>query len=183
VRVAVAYEPAQPLVLEDVPQPEVGPRHVLVRVGASGICHTDLTVINGLSSLPLPIVPGHEGRGVVEAVGGDVRRVRLGDRVLASVSPACGSCWWCLNEMSNHSVLGPTVSSTQRFRLRSGKTAAALCGCGTFAEAMVVDEASVVAVTTDLPDEQLALLGCGVTTGLGSSLITARVSRPDRVSP
>ncbi len=174
-KVAVAYEVGDPLVVEDLPTPAIGPHDVLVRLHASGICHTDLTVIRGLSNLPLPIVPGHEGCGTVEAVGRDVRRARVGDRVLASVSPACGSCWWCLNGLSNHCELGPEVLATQRFTLPDGRHATAVCGCGTFAEAMVVHEASVVAVDTDLADEQLALLGCGVTTGLGAALNTAGV--------
>lgn len=172
-KVAVAYKPGEPLVLEDLPVPEVGPRDVLVRVAASGICHTDLTSINR-AERDTPLVPGHEACGTVEAVGADVRRVRPGDRVLASVSPACGSCWWCVNEMSNHCERGAT-RMVPRFDVPDGRRAPALCGCGSFAEAMVVDEASVVAVETDLPDEQLALLGCGVTTGLGAALNTARV--------
>jgi S-(hydroxymethyl)glutathione dehydrogenase / alcohol dehydrogenase len=175
-RVAVAYEVGQPLVLEDLPVPAIGPRDVLVRVTASGICHTDLNVINGLSSLPLPIVPGHEGCGVIEEVGAEVRRVRVGDRVLASVTPACGSCWWCVNGMSNHCELNPTVKAALRFELTGGRQAAAVCGCGTFAEAMVVHEASLVPVQTDLADAELALLGCGVTTGLGAALNTAAVA-------
>lgn len=174
-KVAVAYEPNAALVLEDLPVPRVGPRDVLVRVAASGICHTDLNIIEG-KALPLPIVPGHEACGVVEEIGPDVRRVRVGDRVLASVSPACGTCWWCLNGMSNTCELGAVVRDTPRFELPDGRTAPAVCGCGTFAEAMVVDEASVVAVETDLIDEQLALLGCGVTTGVGAALNTAEVS-------
>src|SRR5215472_16931484 len=101
-KVAVAYQVGQLLVLEDLPVPAIGPRDVLVRVSASGICHSDLNVIAGRSALPLPIVPGHEGCGIVEEVGREVRRVRVGDRVLSSVSPACGNCWWCLNGMSNH---------------------------------------------------------------------------------
>jgi S-(hydroxymethyl)glutathione dehydrogenase / alcohol dehydrogenase len=175
-RVAVAYEGGKPLVLEDLEPPSIGPRDVLVRIAASGICHTDLNVIEGRSPLPLPIVPGHEACGVVEEVGREVRRARPGDRVLASVSPACGTCWWCINGMSNHCELGPTVRTTPRFRLPDGRHAAAVCGCGTFAEAMVVDEASVVHVETDLPDDELALLGCGVTTGLGAALNTAGVT-------
>ena len=174
-KVVVAYEVGQPLVLEELPVPDIGPRDVLVRVTASGICHTDLNVINGLSALPLPIVPGHEGCGVVEEVGSEVRRVRVGDRVLASVTPACGNCWWCLNGMSNHCELNPMVKAALRFELKTGQRAGAVCGCGTFAEAMVVHEASVVPVQTDLADEQLALLGCGVTTGLGAALNTAAV--------
>ena len=175
-KVVVAYEVGQPLVLEDLPVPDLGPQDVLVRVTASGICRTDLNVINGLSALPLPIVPGHEGCGVVEEVGAEVRRVRVGDRVLASVTPACGNCWWCLNGMSNHCELNPMVKAALRFELKTGQRAGAVCGCGTFAEAMVVHEASVVPVQTDLADEQLALLGCGVTTGLGAALNTAVVT-------
>ncbi|HKY14826.1 MAG TPA: Zn-dependent alcohol dehydrogenase [Microthrixaceae bacterium] len=174
-RAAVAYEVGQPLVIEDLPTPEIGPRDVLVRIAASGICHTDLHVIEGKSRIALPVVPGHEGCGTVEAVGDAVRRVEVGDRVLAAVSPACGSCWWCLNGMSNHCERR-AVTGAPRFDLPDGRRAAAVCGCGTFAEAMVVDEASVVTVHTDLPDEQLALLGCGVTTGLGAALITAGVT-------
>jgi S-(hydroxymethyl)glutathione dehydrogenase/alcohol dehydrogenase len=175
-RAAVAYAPGKALVVEDLPVPFIGPRDVLVRIAASGICHTDITVINGKSALNLPIVPGHEACGTVEEVGAGVRRVKVGDRVLASVSPACGSCWWCLNEMSNHCERGPVVQTAKRFQVGSGEMAGAVCGCGTFAEAMVVDEASLVPVDTSLPDEQLALLGCGVTTGVGAALNTARVT-------
>lgn len=175
-KVAVAYEPGAPLVLEELSEPSVGPRDVRVRVAASGICHTDLNVIDGHSALPLPIVPGHEACGSVEAVGPEVRRVKVGDRVLASVSPACGSCWWCINGMSNHCERGPLVQQTTRFELPDGRRAGAVCGCGSFAEVMVVDEATVVPVQTDLVDEQLALLGCGVTTGVGAALNIAGVT-------
>lgn len=82
-KAAVAYEPGKPLIVEDVRPLPVGPRDVRVRITASGICHTDLTVMEGLSALPLHIVPGHEGSGVVEEVGAEVRRTRIGDRVLA----------------------------------------------------------------------------------------------------
>ncbi|MFC4111877.1 Zn-dependent alcohol dehydrogenase [Nonomuraea zeae] len=172
-KVAVSYEPNKPLVLEDLPTPEIGPRDVLVRVAASGICHTDLTSINR-AERTTPLVPGHKACGTVEAVGPDVRRVKAGDRVLASVSPACGACWWCVNGMSNHCERG-AARMAPRFDLPDGRRAPALCGCGSFAEAMVVDEATVVAVRTDLPDEQLALLGCGVMTGVGAALNTAEV--------
>jgi S-(hydroxymethyl)glutathione dehydrogenase/alcohol dehydrogenase len=175
-KAAVAYEVGAPLVVEDLAVPALGPRDVLVRVSASGICHTDLNVIDGLSALPLPIVPGHEGCGVVEAVGPEVRRAKVGDRVLASVTPACGACWWCVNGMSNHCELNAPVKAALRYEVAGGAQAAALCGCGTFAEVMVVHEASVVPVETDLVDEHLALLGCGVTTGLGAALNTAAVT-------
>lgn len=175
-KVAIAYEAGRPPVVEDLPVPDVGPRDVLVRIAASGICHTDLNVLEGASALPLPIALGHEGCGTVEEVGAEVRRVGVGDRVLASVAPACGTCWQCVNGMSNQCELNPLVKAAPRFTLPDGRSAAAVCGCGSFAEAMVVHEASVVPVETDLPDEQLALLGCGVTTGLGAVLNTAAVA-------
>jgi S-(hydroxymethyl)glutathione dehydrogenase / alcohol dehydrogenase len=174
-KVAVAYEAGQPLVVEDLPVPTIGPRDVLVRISASGICHTDLHVIEGRSALPLPIVPGHEACGIALETGPEVRRVKPGDRVLASVAPACGECWWCVNGMSNHCELN-SAKNQPRFRLADGRSAGAVCGCGTFAEAMVVAEASLVAVQTSLGDEELALLGCGVTTGLAAALNTARVT-------
>lgn len=174
-KVAVAYEVGQPLVVEDLSAPSVGPNDVLVRVAASGICHTDLAAIDGRTPTTFPFVPGHEGCGVVEEIGRDVRRVRVGSRVLASVSPACGACWWCLNAMSNLCDIGNTVRTTPRWTVPDGRPTVSLCGCGTFAEAMVVNEASVVAVETQLADEELALLGCGVTTGLGAALNTAGV--------
>ncbi|ROO85910.1 S-(hydroxymethyl)glutathione dehydrogenase/alcohol dehydrogenase [Actinocorallia herbida] len=175
-KVAIAYEAGEPPVLEELPVPAVGPRDVLVRIAASGICHTDLNVLEGLSALPLPIALGHEGCGTVEEVGAEVRRVKPGDRVLASVAPACGTCWNCVNGISNQCELNPLVKAAERFTLPGGGRAAAVCGCGTFAEAMVVHEASVVPVRTDLADEELALLGCGVTTGLGAVLNTAAVT-------
>src|SRR4051812_32509038 len=181
-KVAMAYEAGAPLEIVDVPTPAVGPRDVLVRVSASGICRTDLSMIKGLTPLPLPMVPGHEACGVVEEVGAEVRRVRVGDRVLSSVTPACGACWWCVNGMSNHCELNAAVKAAPRYDLGDGRTAAAGCGCGSFGEAMVVHEASVVGVQTDLPDEQLALLGCGVTTGLGAVLNTAGVTAGSSVA-
>src|SRR5258708_20393665 len=175
-KVAVAYEAGQPLVVEDLPVPGSGQRGVRVRISASGICHTDVNVIEGRSALPLPIVPGHEACGIVEEVGAEVRRAKPGDRVLASVAPACGECWWCVNGMSNHCELNNGVKAAQRFRLADGRTAGAVCGVGAFAEAMVVHEASLVPVRTSLADEELALIGCGVTTGRGAALNTAGVA-------
>jgi S-(hydroxymethyl)glutathione dehydrogenase/alcohol dehydrogenase len=175
VKVAIAYDVGQPLVVEDHPVPDIGPRDVAVRIAASGICHTDLVVLAGGSPTPMPVVAGHEACGTVEAVGPEVRRVRVGDRVLASVSPACGSCWWCLRGMTNMCERGPLLRNQPRFHTSDGRPVFPVAGCGSFAEAMVVDEASVVPVQTDLPDEQLALLGCGVTTGLAAALVTGDV--------
>lgn len=174
-KVAVAYEAGRPLVLEDLATPAIGPRDLLVRITASGVCHTDLTIINGLDGSS-PIVPGHEACGIVEAVGAEVSRVKTGDRVLAFVLPACGACWWCVNGMTHRCARHDDVEAAPRFTLPTGQTATAMAGCGGFAEAMVVDEVSVIAVETTLPDAQLALLGCGVTSGVSAALNTAEVT-------
>jgi S-(hydroxymethyl)glutathione dehydrogenase / alcohol dehydrogenase len=99
----------------------------------------------------------------------------VGDRVIASFIAACGSCFWCLNDQSNLCASSPDVGAKPRIRRPDGSTAMTMTGLGTFAEAMTVDQMSVVKVETDLPDEQLALIGCGVTTGVGAPLDTARV--------
>ena len=149
-RVAVAYETGQPLVLEDLPVPAIGPRDVLVRVTASGICHTDLNVINGLSALPLPIVPGHEGCGIVEETGPEVRRVRPGDRGPRLGHPRLRHLLVVRQRHVQPLRAEPGGEGRAPVRARHGQRAAAVCGCGTFAEAMVVHEASVVPVQTDL---------------------------------
>lgn len=92
---AVLSEVGKPLVVERIEIAALKPRDVLVRIGASGLCHTDLEVMRGSLQLPLPIVLGHEGAGVVEAVGGEVTRVRRGDHVVCSWSPNCGHCYYC----------------------------------------------------------------------------------------
>lgn len=175
-KVAVAHRTDQPLVVEELATPAIGERDVLVRVSASAICHTDLFAIDALEPGANAFVPGHEACGVVEAVGAEVRRVGVGDRVLTFVVPACGQCWWCVNGMTHRCERQQQIEAAQRFTLPDGSPVTAMAGCGAFAEAMVVDEASVLAVDTDLPDAQLALFGCGVTSGMGAVLNTARVT-------
>jgi S-(hydroxymethyl)glutathione dehydrogenase/alcohol dehydrogenase len=163
------------LSVEEVTPLDPGPTDVVVRVLASGVCHSDLSVAHGYVGQAGPMVLGHEGAGVVEEIGPGVTRVKLGDRVIASFIPACGVCFWCLNDQSNLCQLAAEVGAKPRIQRLDGSQATTMTGLGTFAEAMTVDQASVVKVETDLPDEQLALIGCGVTTGVGAALNTARV--------
>jgi S-(hydroxymethyl)glutathione dehydrogenase / alcohol dehydrogenase len=174
-RAAVLTEINAPLSIEEVTPLDPGPTDVIVRVLASGVCHSDLSIAHGYVSFRGSMVLGHEGAGVVEAVGAAVTRVSPGDRVIASFIPACGICFWCINDQSNLCAMAAEVSAKPRVRRRDGSDATAMTGLGTFAEAMTVHQASVVKVETDLPDEQLALIGCGVTTGVGAALNTARV--------
>jgi S-(hydroxymethyl)glutathione dehydrogenase/alcohol dehydrogenase len=173
-RAAVFLEQDQPLSIEDVDPIDAGPDDVIVRITASGVCHSDLSVING--TIPAgPEILGHEGTGVVESVGADVTRVKVGDRVIGSFIPACGVCWYCLNDQSNLCAETYPVMFAPRARRADGTELQGFTGLGTFAEMMTVSQHSVVKVETDLPDEQLALIGCGVTTGVGAALNTARV--------
>lgn len=162
------------LVIEDIEPDMAGPFDVVVDIGASGVCHTDLSVVKGYIPMTEGAILGHEGAGRVVAIGDGVRRVAVGDRVVATFAPACGSCWFCLHDSSHLCEL--VVSATPRATRNDGSKCLTFTGLGTFSEQMTVHEASVVKVETDLPDHELALLGCGVTTGVGAALNTAHVT-------
>ena len=174
-RAAIFTESNGDLSVEDVTPTDPGPRDVVVHITASGICHSDLSVINGTLPMPPPAILGHEGAGVVEKVGDAVTGLKVGDRVIGSFIPACGVCWFCLRDQSNLCENTYTVMANHRATRSDGSPLPTMTGLGTFADMMTVDEMSVVKVETDLPDEQLALIGCGVTTGVGSALNTAKV--------
>jgi S-(hydroxymethyl)glutathione dehydrogenase/alcohol dehydrogenase len=174
-RAAIFVGQDQPLEVEDVTPTAPGARDVVVHVDASGVCHSDLSVMNGSLPMPPPCILGHEGTGTVESVGKDVTRVKPGDRVIASFTPACGVCWYCLHDQSNLCEHMGAVSMVPKATRADGSSAIAMTGLGTFSDMMTVDESAVVKVETDLPAEQLALIGCGVTTGVGAALNTARI--------
>jgi S-(hydroxymethyl)glutathione dehydrogenase/alcohol dehydrogenase len=163
------------LSVEEITTADPGPRDVVVRIAASGVCHSDLSVINGGLPLPPPCILGHEGTGTVEWVGSEVTRVKVGDQVVASFVPACGNCFWCLHGQSNLCEGMAEVTMSSKGTRRDGSHCIALTGLGTFSDVMTAHETSLVKVDTDLPAEQLALIGCGVTTGVGAALNTARI--------
>jgi S-(hydroxymethyl)glutathione dehydrogenase / alcohol dehydrogenase len=174
-RAAILATFGEPLSVETVTLVEPGPHDVVVRVGASGVCHSDVTVAEGRYPFPLPLILGHEGAGVVEAVGSEVTRVAVGDRVITSVITACGACWWCVH--GEHSLCIEVIPAGDPNARRADLgEVRPFAGLGTFAELMRVTERRVVKVESDLPDEQLALIGCGVLTGVGAAVNTARVT-------
>jgi S-(hydroxymethyl)glutathione dehydrogenase/alcohol dehydrogenase len=176
VRAAILTELNAPLVVEEVTLPPLEPREAVVRLGASGICHSDLLFQQGMARfVDPPMVLGHEGAGVVEEVGPEVTTVRPGDRVICSWVTACGACRSCVSGETRLCQELGLGWMEPRLRSASGITASRMLGIGSFAEATVVDERALVKVETDLPDEQLALIGCGVTTGVGAALNTAAV--------
>jgi len=174
-RAAVFTETGGPLSIEDVEPAPPGPRDVVVQLGASGVCHSDLSLKNGYVGIMPGTILGHEGAGRVVEVGAEVSRVRPGDRIVASFIPACGNCWFCLHDQSHLCDTEMEVMMALRGTRPDGSQYVAMTGLGTFAEAMTCHESSIVKIDSELPDEQLALIGCGVTTGVGAALNTARV--------
>lgn len=176
-KAAILREIGKPLQIEDVQIDRPGPREVLIRTGATGICHSDLHFIQGSYATELPIILGHEAAGTVQAVGEQVSYVQPGDRVITCISKFCGGCAKCL---SGRPVLCPHANSTRlpydKPRIKQESTTInQFVGLASFAEQMLVHENAVVKVSEDVPFEQLSLIGCGVTTGLGAVLNTAQV--------
>jgi len=147
---------------------------VLVRTVATGVCHSDLHVVDGLGRFPLdrPYVLGHEGAGVVEAVGPEVTTVRPGDHVVACLSGFCGTCAQCLSGHPNLCVGGVvTRADSAAPRLsQKGERVRQFLAISSYAERMLLHENSIVKIAPDLPLDRAALVGCGVLTGVGAAL-------------
>jgi S-(hydroxymethyl)glutathione dehydrogenase/alcohol dehydrogenase len=146
----------------------------VVVLHASGVCHSDQAVIDRMPG-GHPMIVGHEACGEVEWIGAGVTRVRPGQRVIVALTPVCGQCWFCRRQETHLCEMGPVVFARQRVQRADGSTANAMSGVGSFADVMTVDEASCIPVDTELPSDQLALVGCGFTTGFGAALNTAPV--------
>ena len=176
-KAAVLREVDRPLEVEEVQIDKPGPREVLIRTGATGVCHSDLHFVQGLYATPMPIVLGHEAAGTVEAVGDQVTYLQPGDRVITCLSVFCGHCERCLSgRMVLCSRADVVRTPNEPPRLRQGDTTInQFANISSFAEQMLVHEHATVKVRDDMPMEQLALIGCGVTTGLGAALNTAKV--------
>jgi S-(hydroxymethyl)glutathione dehydrogenase/alcohol dehydrogenase len=168
----------------DLDGPQDG--EVLVSFEATGLCHSDHHARTGDFPAPFPIVGGHEGAGIVQEVGPGVRGLAPGDHVVASFLPACGKCRWCATGQQNLCDLGAMLlagtqlDGTYRRHIGSQDVGASLL-LGTFAQYGVVSDASLVKIDDDLPLSRACLLGCGVTTGWGSAVHTAKVAPGDTV--
>jgi S-(hydroxymethyl)glutathione dehydrogenase/alcohol dehydrogenase len=174
-RAAVFVETGGPLVIEDLEPAPPGPRDVIVQLSASGVCHSDLSLKNGYVGIMPGTVLGHEGAGTIIEVGKEVSHLQKGDRIVASFIPACGVCYFCLRDQSHLCDTEFNVMMAMRGKRPDQTDYMTMTGLGTFAETMTCDQSSIVKVETDVPDEQLALIGCGVTTGVGAALNTAGV--------
>jgi S-(hydroxymethyl)glutathione dehydrogenase/alcohol dehydrogenase len=163
-----------------------GPGEVLVRFVAAGLCHSDEHLRDGTLPSRYPMVGGHEGAGVIEAVGAGVDRVAVGDHVVCSFLPSCGHCRYCSTGRQNLCDLGRYVADgclpdeTFRFHL-DGADVGGYCMLGTFSERAVISQFSCVRVDADLPLTSAVLVGCGVPTGFGAASSSAEVHHGDTV--
>ena len=176
-KAAVLREHNTPIEIEDVEISKPGPREVLVRPVAAGVCHTDLHFLDGSWPFPLPTILGHESAGVVEEVGSDVSYVKKGDHVITCLSAFCGHCNHCL---TGHLSLcqSPEVAreADEAPRLFQGdKPINQYLNLSSFAELMLVHEHALVKVREDMPMDRAALIGCSTTTGMGAVFHTAGV--------
>ena len=174
---AVFRKVQEPLTVESVEIDKPWGREVLVRTAATGVCHSDLHVVDGIGRFPLdrPIVLGHEGAGVVESVGADVTTVKPGDHVVACLSGFCGNCAQCLSGHPNLCVGGIVTrpeSAAPRLS-QKGAPFRQFIGISSYAEHMLLHENSLVKIDADLPLDRAALVGCGVLTGVGAALRTS----------
>jgi alcohol dehydrogenase len=176
------YRDSRPLELAEVTLEAPGPGEVLLRLRAAGLCHSDLSVIDGNRPRPLPMVLGHEGAGIVEAVGPDVADLYPGDHVVTAFVASCGHCQPCtrgrpaLCEPGLAANVAGTLLSGQR-RLQRGGPLHHHLGVSAFAEHAVVARESCVRIPADLPFEQAAVFGCAVLTGVGAVVNTAALPR------
>ncbi|MGP4018937.1 NDMA-dependent alcohol dehydrogenase [Saccharopolyspora sp. 5N708] len=185
-RAAIARGPHLGWELTDLQLDPPKAHEVRVKFAASGLCHSDDHITQGDAPVRFPMVGGHEGAGVVDAVGPDVRRVKLGDRIVCSYIPACGACRPCSTGHQNMCVKGLNAGTgmfldgTFRFHL-DDEDLGGFCSLGTFSQYAVVSEWACVPLADDIPFEIGALVGCGVPTGWGSAVYAAEVRAGDTV--
>jgi S-(hydroxymethyl)glutathione dehydrogenase/alcohol dehydrogenase len=188
-KAAVAWGPNQPLSIEevDVMLPKAG--EVMIKIIASGVCHTDAFTLSGEDPEGIfPTILGHEGGGIVERIGDGVTSVSVGDHVIPLYTPECGECKFCLSGKTNlcqkireTQGKGLMPDGTTRF-YKDGKPIYHYMGCSTFSEYTVLPEISLAKVNKAAPLEEVCLLGCGVTTGMGAVMNTAKVQEGDTVA-
>jgi alcohol dehydrogenase len=175
------FSQSKPLAIEELELRSPGPGEILVRIGAAGLCHSDLSVINGDRPRPTPMALGHEAAGTVEALGPGVDDLKVGDHVVLVFVPSCGHCGPCsegrpaLCEPGAVANTAGTLLSGERRIFRDGKPIHHHLGCSAFAEAAVVSRRSAVKVDPELAFDEAALFGCAVLTGVGAVVNTAQV--------
>ena len=198
VKAAVLYAPNTKYEIEEVTLDPPKEGEVLVKYAASGMCHSDEHLVTGDMVLPaeisdamgwlqFPMIAGHEGAGVIEEVGPGVTGFAVGDHIVTSFIPACGTCPSCVTghqnlcDLGNNLLSGRMADGTSRFHTAKGSDCATMCALGTFAEYGVLGTASLVKIPGHLPLDKAALVACGVTTGFGSAVRAADVQPGETV--
>jgi S-(hydroxymethyl)glutathione dehydrogenase/alcohol dehydrogenase len=184
-KAAILIAPNQPLSIEAVVVADPGPHEVRIRTAACGLCHSDLHFIEGAYPHPLPAIPGHEAAGIVEAVGSEVRTVKVGDAVVTCLSAFCGHCEFCVSGRMSLCLGGDTrrpAGSSPRITRPDGSVVNQMLNLSAFAEVMLVHEHACVTVSPDMPLDRAAVLGCAVTTGAGAIFNTCKVTPGETVA-
>ncbi len=160
---------------DDVEVGDPGPGEVRVKIHATGVCHSDLSAMTGTIPQPVPAVLGHEGAGEIIAVGEGVTSLKPGDHIIVAWMPPCGKCKFCLRGKANLCMQVMLNSAFTMHFTVGGTPAYGFTGMGTFAEEIVIPEAAAVKIADDVPFEIASLIGCGVMTGVGAVINTAKV--------
>ncbi len=186
-RAAICEAIGDPITVEDVELGDPKAGEVRIRTVAAGVCHSDLSVQNGTLLQPIPAVLGHEGAGVVEAVGEGVEQLAPGDHIVASWVPECGECFFCARGQGELCEVGLTamitggqLDGTPRFS-RGGEPLLQMAACGLWSEETVLPAIGAVKIDPDVPLKSAALIGCGVLTGFGAAVNTADIRPGDSV--
>ena len=174
-KAAILHGANEPLTVEEIDVIDPRPTEVLVRASVSGVCHSDLHFVDGSWKIPLPVVLGHEAAGVVEKVGDSVSYVQPGDHVIMSFRPFCGSCTYCLSGRPNLCNDAAQAAMSAGRLSWDGKSVTQFASVASFSEYMLTTESGVLKIPEDFPMAEAALIGCGVMTGVGAALYTARV--------
>ena len=183
-KAAILHTPGQPLTIEDVVVSKPGPREVLIRTAACGLCHSDLHFIEGSYPHPLPAIPGHEAAGIVEAVGSEVHSVKVGDAVVTCLSAFCGRCDFCVTGRLSLCTSGDTrrkPGDAPRLSKADGSPVNQMLNLSAFAEQMLIHENACVAINPDMPLDKAAVIGCAVTTGAGTIFNACKVTPGETV--
>ena len=159
-----------------------GPTDVTVKIEATGVCHSDLHAMNGDLPQGAPFVPGHEGAGIISAVGDEVTDLKVGDHVVVAWSPPCGQCNNCTERNQPHLcvMIQFAIAGVPKFT-RNGEPVFGMAGTGTFAEYLTVPQEAAIKIDDDIPFEIASLIGCGVSTGVGAAINTAKVEPGSKV--
>src|SRR5918995_6437733 len=182
-KAAVFHGPHQPLTIENVDIDKPIKREVLVRTVASGVCHSDLHFVDGFYPFPTPAILGHEAAGVVQAVGPQVSEFKAGDHVIACLSVFCGACEYCLTGKTHLCPKRPARAKDEPPVFTwNGTPVNQFASLSAYAQKMCVHENALVKIDTEMPLDRAALIGCGVTTGVGAVLNTARIEAGSTVA-